>query len=431
MISRWVWIFRQFSRRIWVRASLFSVAAIITALLAIVFSPYIPADLPTKIGADAVDNILSIIATSMLAVTTFSLSIMVSANSAATSNVTPRATKLITEDTTTQTVLSTFVGSFLFSLVGIIALSTGAYGAQGRVILFAVTILVIVTIVVTLLRWINHLSRLGSVTETTQRVEAATADAMRSRQKDPYLGGAALPKPAHIPRSARPIFTTQVGYIQHLDTGALSAITDAGDGRIYVLDLPGAFVDPTRPIALVDGLDSEALEEKICACFTVADVRSFDQDPRFGAVVLTEIASRALSPGINDPGTAIDVIGRAVRLLAIWGKPAESDGKIDYPNVYVPAIEVRNLFDDLFTPIARDGAPTIEVGIRLQQSFRALAQLDCDGYAEQARRHSREALARAESALAIDADRLRLRVLADEIELVSRPGSKRALSHRE
>ena len=416
MISRWVWIFRQFSRRIWVRASLFCIAAVVTALLAIVFSPYIPASLPTRIGAHAVDNILSIIATSMLAVTTFSLSIMVSANSAATNNVTPRATKFITEDPTTQTVLSTFVGSFLFSLVGIIALSTGAYGAEGRVVLFAVTILVIVAIVVTLLRWISHLSGLGSVTETTQRVEAATVAAMRSRQQHPYLGGVALPALAHIPKSARPVFPEQIGYIQHLDTGALSSLTGDGKGRIYVLELPGAFVDPTRPIALVDGLDVEALSEKICACFTVGDIRSFDQDPRFGAVVLTEIASRALSPGIHDPGTAIDVIGRAVRLLAIWAQPSDADILVDYPNVYVPAIEVRNLFDDLFTPIARDGASTIEIGIRLQQAFRTLARLDCDGYAEHARRHSREALARAEPALDIDADRMRLRALAVAID---------------
>jgi hypothetical protein len=65
--------------------------------------PYIPARLPTRIGADAVDNILGIIASRMLAVTTFSLDIMVSAYSAATSSVTPRATKLVMEDSTTRT----------------------------------------------------------------------------------------------------------------------------------------------------------------------------------------------------------------------------------------------------------------------------------------------------------------------------------------
>ncbi|WPE22692.1 hypothetical protein ShzoTeo12_39090 (plasmid) [Shinella zoogloeoides] len=159
MTSRRVWLLSQLVRRIWFRATLFSILAIATALIAIVLAPFIPGDLSTRIGADAAGNILGIIASSMLTVTTFSLSTMVSAYSAATSNVTPRATKLVMEDSTTQNVLSTFVGSFLFSLVGIIALNTGAYGDQGRVVLFLVTIGVIVPIVVTLLRWIDHLAK--------------------------------------------------------------------------------------------------------------------------------------------------------------------------------------------------------------------------------------------------------------------------------
>ena len=60
------------------------------------------------------------------------------------------------EDTTTHNALATFIGSFLFSLVGLIALSTGVYGDQGRVLLFAVTIAVVILIVYTLLRWIDH-----------------------------------------------------------------------------------------------------------------------------------------------------------------------------------------------------------------------------------------------------------------------------------
>ena len=171
MTSHWFWILRRLSRRIWVRATLFSLGGVVTALAATWLSPYIPNDLPTQIGSDAVDNILSIIASSMLTVTTFSLSTMVAAYSAATSNVTPRATRLVIEDTTTHNVLSTFIGSFLFSLVGIIALSTGLYGDKGRVVLFAVTLLVIAAIVVTLLRWIDHLSSLGRVTQIADHVQ--------------------------------------------------------------------------------------------------------------------------------------------------------------------------------------------------------------------------------------------------------------------
>ena len=106
MTSKWQWWLNQIVRRIWFRATLFSVGGVVTALLAVAFSSYIPAELPAKIGADAVDKILGIIASSMLTVTTFSLSTMVAAYSAATNNVTPRATKLVMEDSTTQNVLA-------------------------------------------------------------------------------------------------------------------------------------------------------------------------------------------------------------------------------------------------------------------------------------------------------------------------------------
>lgn len=419
MTSRWLWILSQVTRRIWVRATLFSVLAIGTALIAIVISPYIPEDLPTKVGADAVDRILGIIASSMLAVTTFSLSTMVSAYSAATSNVTPRATRLVMEDTTTHNVLSTFVGSFLFSLVGIILLSTGAYGDRGRVVLFVVTIAVIMLIVGTLLRWIDHLSRLGRVAETTELVEGVTAEAMRARRKNPYLGGQPLGDPEkEIPATARPIYCSLIGYMQHIDTGKLSVIAGEGKGRIFVGKLPGQFSVPTVPIAWGEGIESDDQEKAIRNCFSIGDTRSYDQDPRFGASVLSEIASRALSPGINDPGTAIDVIGRAVRVLAVWSEPLapESDDGVPYPNVFVPGIELEDLFDDLFTPIARDGASVVEVAIRLQKALRDLASLDPKGrYAENARRHSRLALERAECGLKIDDDKRRVRDAAAEI----------------
>lgn len=108
MISRWSWLLRQLKRRLWFRASLLSVLAVATALAAILLEPFIPRDLSARIGAQAVDDILNILASSLLAVTIFSLSTAVSAYSAATSSVSPRATKLLIEDVTTQNVLATF-----------------------------------------------------------------------------------------------------------------------------------------------------------------------------------------------------------------------------------------------------------------------------------------------------------------------------------
>lgn len=409
MKSKWRWWLNQVVRRIWFRATLFSVAGVVTALLAVVLSPYIPNDIQTKIGADAVDNILAIIASSMLTVTTFSLSTMVSAYSAATTNVTPRATKLVMEDSTTQNVLATFVGSFLFSLVGIIALTTGAYGDQGRVILFVVTIAVIMLIIVTLLRWIDHLSRLGRVTETTGRVERATIDALRAGRMAPFLGGHELhdddPK---MKQPNSPIYQSEVGYVQHVDAGLLSQIAEEFDIDIAVVAIAGKLAAPNVPLVWVPGEVHEKLRELIASAFTIGDIRSFDQDPRFGASVLAEIASRALSPAVNDPGTAIDVISRSIRVLAVWDeRPGEVD--VQYPRLHVTPIRLEDMFDDLFVPIARDGASIVEVGMRLQKAFITLSGFGDTDFKIMARRHSQIALKRAAATAMIseDIDKLR------------------------
>lgn len=308
MIARWRWLLSQLTRRLWFRASLFSLLGVATALLAVVFKDFIPESLPTRIGADAVDKILGIIASSMLAVTTFSLSTMVTAYGAASSGVTPRATTLVMEDTTTQNALATFIGSFLFSLVGIIALSTGAYGRQGRVLLFAVTIVVVILIVYTLLRWIDHLSKLGRVGETIDRVEKAAIEAISNRVQWPYLGGTAYPVDNTPGSSAQSVKSRDTGYVQHIDVHALGLIAKARQLKIYLDILPGSFVHLGMPLAHIVVLSNETadehypLDEKILEALTLGVRRTFEHDPRFGLSVLSEIASRALSPAVNDPG---------------------------------------------------------------------------------------------------------------------------------
>jgi uncharacterized membrane protein len=354
----------------------------------------------------------------MLVVTSFSLTTMVSAYSAATNTVTPRATKLLIEDATSQNALSTFIGSFLYSLVGIIALSTGAYGDQGRVVLFVATVGIIVLIVVTLVRWIDHLSRLGRVGHTTFRVEKAAAKAIADRTETPYLGGRPLRDPARdIPHGAKPICATVIGYVQHIDVRALSACAEKYGGRIDVTSVPGTFVEPSRPLAWLVGFDDEHAVNVVRTAFSIDDERWFEQDPRFGLAVLSEIASRALSPAMNDPGTAIDVIGRAVRLLSGWhpGEEGDADGEeVRSPRVRVPPIRVGEMFDDVFTPIARDGAGLVEVQIRLQKALKTLASNGNTRFAEHAARHARLAYARSERALTLEAERESVRDIANE-----------------
>ncbi|WNO61305.1 DUF2254 domain-containing protein [Rheinheimera sp. MMS21-TC3] len=400
------------------RTVLFAVLANVTALAAILFKDMIPPELAGLIGADAVDKILTILASSMLTVTTFSLSVMIAAFSAATNSVSPRATRLLMEDSTTQNALATFVGTFLYSIVSIIALSTGAYGDQGRVILFIVTVGVVVLIVATILIWINHLSSLGRVGETSDRVEDAVFAAVQRQVKYPWLGGNKLASVDDIGADAKPLMTETIGYIQHVDIKKINSFCTANNIEVFVTSLPGAFVHPGRPLLWMSALP-KADTLGLCNAFTINDQRSFDQDPRFGLLVLAEIASRALSPAVNDPGTAIEIIGRGMRVLSNWQVTAQenvpSKDEVEYPLVSVLPIQLADLFDDFFTPIARDGASLVEIQIRLQKTFIALAYIGGE-FQRQALRHSELALARAKSGLANDFDNKILEQLHHQLQ---------------
>jgi len=273
---------------------------------------------------------------------------------------------------------------------------------------------VIILIVATLLRWIDYLMSLGRLGETIDRVEDATLEALKPRIENPYLGG--RPWRDGVPSTAEPVYSRTVGYVQHVDIEALSACAEDCEGQVYVAALPGTFVDPSRPIAHVMGIKEKSAIDEIQNAFTVNHERSFDQDPRFGLCVLAEIASRALSPAVNDPGTAIDVIGRAVRILSRWTPSADrSPGEdIRYPNVWIPGISVEDVFDDIFRPIARDGASMIEVQLRLQKALLALYRTGGAQVQRSAVRHSERSLARAEAALPMEFERASVQKLAKQ-----------------
>lgn len=398
-MNRWQWVWRLLSRQLWFRAAAFSLAAVLLALIAPVIAPLIPYTLGAKIGADAVDKILGIIASSMLAVTTFSLTAMVSAYGAATSNVTPRAVTLLVEDTTSQNALSTFLGAFLFAIVGICALSTGFYGEQGRVLLFVGALVLIVVIVMTLLRWIQHIALLGRVHDSITRVERAAMAAVKSVQHPPRIAALAQPP---IPADARPARCgDQTGYVTNIDLGALRECMEEADARVHVAILPGSFVDPGRVVAWVDGGD-EDLCARVADAIIVERDRSFDHDPRFGLIVLSEIASRALSPAVNDPGTAISVLGAQLRVLA---KLSEAEGAKFDERVIIPALTIEKLVVDAFRAIGRDGAGTIEVALKLQKILAALAAIAPE-WSAAARQAADEARERARRALTLEEERL-------------------------
>ena len=109
---------------------------------------------------------------------------------------------------------------------------------------------------------------------------------------------------------------------------------------------------------------------------------------------------------MNDPGTAIDVVGTLLRLLSQWCEPAAAnqDQRPVYDRVEVIEISVRDMFDDAFTAIGRDGAGLVEVSVRLQKVLHSLASIGDAEMQAAAEYHRQLALKRAKISLTVEED---------------------------
>lgn len=237
---------------------------------------------------------------------------------------------------------------------------------------------------------------------------------LNCRLRDPYLSC----NPLHrMPATDGMLALTPPcsGFVRHVDLISLQRLAEEHDLRIWIDRPPGRFTNAVRPLAFVDvpgGLPDAALYEALAKCFTVGPVRSFAQDPQFGMIVFAGTAPRALSPAVNDPGTAIDVQRRAFAILQDWDTPEEPG--IIHHRIRIPGLCPEAILTDLIRPIARDGAQMVEVHHVILSLLRDLARARPEVFADPARRHAKEALARAEDALVLDSERQELRRIAED-----------------
>ncbi len=395
------YLLSRLRERLWIKpllACVLSVAGVLLARLA--DGMMVGADVP-EVTQESVIALLKIIAASMLAIATFAVASMVSAYASTGQVATARAFPLIVADDVSQNALSTYMGAFIFSIVALSAAMNGYYGRAGRFTLFVLMIAVLVVVVLTFVRWVDRIARLGRIGAIVAKVEQAAGAALARRRRAPHMGGVAPDSGAQDAPQGVPFHAAQVGYVQRIDVAALQREAARRDMRVVVAALPGTFVHAGRPLGhlvFAPGGEAEGAGAACAGAFVVGAQRQFDDDPRFGMLVLAEIACRALSAGINDAGTAIGVLGSMQRLLLEAGMQEPDADAARCDRVAVPEVAVDTLFDDAFPPIARDGAGTVEVALRLQRMLGELGQC-CPPMRAAARRHAALALARSEAAL--------------------------------
>lgn len=405
-------VLSRINERLWIKPLVLCVLSIGATFIAMLADDSGLSRVVPEISLESVESLLSIMASSMLVIATFAVGSMVAAYASASAGATPRSIPLVIADDVTQNALSAFIGAFIFSIVSLITVQNDMFGDAGLFAIFVLTLSVFAIVIITFVRWVDRIARLGRVVNTIEKAEKAAGDALDRRWHAPTLG-ALKACPHQAANVGVRVFSPTVGYVQHIDLETLQSRAEALNCRVTVAVLPGAFVSECRPLLCIEGVIEQGGEKRLefkpeafSGAFTISSSRSFEDDPRFGLLALSEIADKALSPGINDPGTAINVIGTLVRLFTLWQAPLEKDRlpAITYDRVWVPELVLDDLFDDAFAAIARDGAGMIEVSIRLQKAFHALAETEDSQMVAAAKKHSRAALLRSEQVMSIPGD---------------------------
>lgn len=406
---------RHYTRKLWVRVVIMGLLAFLAVGISQVIEFLIPEQTAKKISGESADRLLGVIASAMLSVTIFSITVMVSVYQSSSTQWTPRIHRLIMQDHTTQNTLAVFIGAYVYALLGIILREYGIYSDEHSFVLFWMTVGVLVVIVVYLVRWVLHLQGFGQLIDITRQIEETTCLQFAERLSMPCLG--ARPLVNEVPQDARALNAWESGYIQHIYPEALNALAKSHEVDFYLTESIGEFVFLNAPIVYVrqrgETLDWDALRDKMGNSLILGDLRTYDQDPRFGLVVMAEVGSKALSPGVNDAGTAIDVITRIGRILSDYKDETQSKPDEVLEHLYVRPLDPRDLLQDGFRALSRDGAGILEVQQRLQQTLFGLTRHPDKGLSNAAREMARSELQRALSAMTFEQDREVLIASAD------------------
>jgi uncharacterized membrane protein len=181
-----------------------------------------------------------------------------------------------------------------------------------------------------------------------------------------------------LEEGSREVRATTTGYVQAIDAPALMELASARNVAVRVLARPGAFVRKGQALMAVAPAPphGEGEDKPFQEVFIIGSDRTGTQDVTFFIDQLVELAVRALSPGINDPGTArlcIDRLEQALCHLAGRRIPSparhDGDGRV---RVFACPLTFASIVESAFNEIARYGRSSVSVTCRLLEAMRSV-----------------------------------------------------------
>jgi uncharacterized membrane protein len=300
-------------------------------------------------GPEGARAVLSTIAGSIITVAGTIFSITIAALSLASAQFGPRLLRNFMRDTGNQLVLGSFTSTFLYCLL---VLRT-VRGLDGNTYVPHISVTTGVALAVlnvgVLIYFIHHIAesiQVGHVIEVVSRELHSTV--MRLFPTTTTTADAADAEEPSMPHGYE-VTGTRDGYLQAVDEGALIALSEKKRTVLRLVRRPGDYVVSGMPLILTSCAIEEEYADKVRAAFTIGRARTPHQDAVFAFHQLAEIAMRALSPGVNDPFTAIACIDRitsAMTQLSARSLPPpvlrDASGRvcvIAYPYTYEDLVE--------------------------------------------------------------------------------------------
>lgn len=266
-------------------------------------------------GPAAARDVLAAMAGSFVTVAglTFSLTIVVL--QLASSQYSPRILRGFLADRITQLTAGAFIGVFAYSLVVLRSVRSEPNAFVPSLGVSVAIVLALAALAV-LFAFMDHVAKLIQVSNLAARLGAETcAELARTSTGHDPSDDAEAERRVRSWRArgpALPVHVSRAGYLRSIDVETITGRLADTQARIALLARPGDLAVPDEPVAEVwwePGTGADAVTAAVLRAVHVADERDLRDDPGFGVRQLADIAIRALSPGINDPTTAVTCVG--------------------------------------------------------------------------------------------------------------------------
>ena len=314
-------------------------------------------------GATGARTLLGVVASSTIGVAGTVFSITIAALSLAAGQMGPRLLRNFIRDRGNQLTLGAFLGTFCFALIVLRSVRTETEGGFVPHLSLSVCIALAFVCVATLVYFVGHMA--GRINVDTV-IELVSDDVHSSIGRLTVEAPQPEPPPLSFWQEATPIADSRRGYLQQLDEDGLAAWADEHDTAIRLLVRPGDYVFPGAPIALmIPPVEDAGLAVRDATALGPRRVSS--SDLRFAVHQLVEVAVRALSPGINDPRTAVSVLdrlGAALCEIEPLYLPTGVSVRRERAVLIVPHIQYDQLLNTMFHMIRQNAAGNATVLMR-------------------------------------------------------------------